>query len=146
MTNQERLVTIIRDRAFDELEQARGELHPMALWIDEDGRIGVVSVYAGRDFPEPDAHLIDVRAALTTQTRRQPTIVGVATAHRERTRLPGTDDPFETVCVHYESRTEGAVRVYFPYRINKKLSGPSEITAHAPVSIDGTPAIFSKTR
>lgn len=143
ITNQERLVTIIRDRAFDELENAQGELRPMALWIDEDGRIGVVSVYAGRDFVEPDTHLVEVRSALKLQARRQASIVGVATAHRERSRLPGVEDPFETVCVQYESRTEGAVRVYFPYRIKKKLSGPSEITTQPPVAIDGTHAIFS---
>jgi len=143
LTPQTRAIAAIRDRAFATLERERGDLQPLAVWIDADGRIGVVSVYAGRDFPEYDSHLVELRSALKLQTRRDPKIVGVATAHRERVRMPGIEDPFESVCVQYEARGEGPVRVYYPYRIKKKLSGLSELTLLEPVSVPGTNSIFS---
>jgi hypothetical protein len=143
LTPQTRTIAAIRDRAFATLERERGDLQPLAVWIDADGRIGVVSVYAGRDYPEYDLHLVELRSALKLQTRRDPKIVGVATAHRERVRMPGMEDPFESVCVQFEARGEEPVRVYYPYRIKKKLSGPSEITLLEPVSVPGTNAVFS---
>jgi hypothetical protein len=139
---QQRLIAVIRDRAFDTLERERGELQPLALWIDGDGRIGLVSVYAGRDFPEHDLHLVELRSALKLQARREPRIVGVATAHRERVRMPGVEDPFESVCVQFESRGDEPLRIYFPYRIKKKLSGPSELTALEAIRVAGTNAVF----
>jgi hypothetical protein len=142
-TPQTRAIAAIRDRAFATLERERGELQPLAVWIDTDGRIGVVSVYAGRDYPAHDLHLVELRSALTLRTRRDPKIVGVATAHRERVRMPGIEDPFESVCVQYEARDEEPLRVYFPYRIKKKLSGPSELTLLDPVSVPGTNSVFS---
>jgi hypothetical protein len=139
---QTRLIAVIRDRAFEALERDRGELQPFALWIDADGRIGGVSVYAGHDYPEPDHHLVEVRSALRMHARREARVTGVATAHRERLRMPGSDDSFESVCVQFESRNEPAVRVYFPYRIRKKLSGPSEITMLEAIRVAGTNAVL----
>jgi hypothetical protein len=141
-TPQTRAIAAIRDRAFATLERERGELQPLAVWIDADGRIGVVSVYAGRDYPEHDHHLTELRSALKLQARRDQKIVGVATAHRERVRMPGLEDPFESVCVQYEARGEEPLRVYYPYRIKKKLSGLSEVTLLEPVSVPGTNAVF----
>jgi len=143
-TPQERLIAAVRDRAFATLERERGDLQPLAVWIDSGGRMGIVSVYAGRDFPEHDLHLVELRSALQLQTRRDPKIVGVATAHRERVRMPGLDDPFESVCVQYEARGEEPVRVYYPYRIKKKLTPPSELTLFDAVSVIGTRSVFTK--
>jgi hypothetical protein len=141
-SSEARLIAAVRDRAFEALERDRGELQPLAAWIDGDGRIGLVSVYAGRDYPEPDLHLVEVRSALKVHVRREARIVGAASAHRERIRVPGIDDPFESVCVQYEARGGRPLRVYYPYRIKKKLSGRSELTRLEPVSVPGSDPVF----
>jgi hypothetical protein len=139
----ERLITLIRDRAFAELERERGELRPMALTIDDAGRIGLVDVYDGHDYPTPDRQLVDLRATLRRHAERQP-LAGAATAHSERIRMPGEGERFEAVCVQYEAPSSKPLRVYFPYTIRKRLSGPSEITQHEPITMDGTHAIFRR--
>ncbi len=141
-TPQERLIAAVRDRAFDALERDRGELQPIGAWMDGSGRIGIVSVYAGRDYPEPDLHLVEVRSALKLHARREAKIIGAATAHRDRIRVPGLDDPFECVCVQYEARGEEPLRVYYPYRIKKKLSGRSELARMESVSVPGSDPVF----
>ncbi len=141
-TPQERLIAAVRDRAFDALERDRGELQPIGAWIDDTGRIGLVSVYAGHDYPEPDLHLVEVRSALKLHARREGRIAGAVTAHRDRLRVPGLDDPFEFVCVQYEARGGEPLRVYYPYRIKKRLSGRSEVTRMESISVPGSDPVF----
>jgi hypothetical protein len=139
----ERLITVIRDRAFAELERERGELAPMALTMDTAGRIGMIAVYTGDTFPDPDNHLSDLRATVKQQVAMHA-LESAATAHYERAVLPHTAGALDTVCVQYEARSAKPLRIYFPYRINKKLSGPSQITRLTPVTIPGTHVVFAE--
>jgi hypothetical protein len=138
----ERLITVIRDRAFDELERERGELAPMALTMDDAGRIGMIAVYTGDTFPDPDNHLADLMATVKTQVARH-TLAGAALAYHQRAVFAASEAALDAVCVQYESRTAQPLRVYFPYRIKKKLSGRSEITRLAPVTLAGTHVVFA---
>jgi hypothetical protein len=138
----QRLITVIRDRAFAELERERGELAPMALTMDAAGRIGSVAVYTGDTFPDPDNHLADLLATVKRQVARHG-LESAVTAHYERVVLPPETTAFDTVCVQYETRRAKPLRIYFPYRIKKKLSGRSEITPLEPVTTPGTHAVFA---
>jgi hypothetical protein len=137
----QRLIKVIRDRAFAELERERGELAPMALTMDDAGRIGMIAVYTGDSFPDPDNHLADLMATVKAQVALHA-LESAATAHYERIVLPADTTALDTVCVQYETRSAKPLRVYFPYRIKKKLSGPSEITHLPPVTMRGTHAVF----
>jgi hypothetical protein len=138
----QRLISVIRDRAFAELERERGELAPMALTMDAAGRIGMIAVYTGDTYPDPDNHLADLQATLKKQVALHR-LDAAATAHHAAAVLePGTA-PVETVCVQYETRHAAPLRIYFPYRIVKKLSGPSTITRLAAVTTAGTHAVFA---
>jgi hypothetical protein len=140
-TRAERLITVIRARAFDELERERGELAPMALTMDDAGRIGVIAVYTGDTFPDPDNHLADLMSTVKAQVAMHG-LESAALAHRESARFPNDPDSFDSVCVHFETRNAKPLRIYFPYRIKKKLRGRSEITLLAPVTTAGTHVVF----
>jgi hypothetical protein len=137
----ERLITVIRDRAFAELTRERGELAPMALTMDAEGRIGRIAVYTGDTYPDPDNALADLRATVKRQVTLHA-LEGAATAHYERIALEPGADAVDTVCVQYEARRAAPLRIYFPYRIAKKLSGSSPLTPLAPVTTAGTHAVF----
>jgi hypothetical protein len=137
----QRLITVIRDRAFAELAQRQGELAPMALTMDDSGRIAIIAVYTGDAFPDPANHLADLLATLKQQAGKQ-TLESVATAHRERVILPYEAHPLDSVCVQYEVRNGKPLRVCFPYRIKVKLRGDSEITRLAPVPRAGLNTVF----
>jgi len=142
-TRAQRLITVIRDRAFDELERERGELRPMALTMDESGRIGLIAVYTGDAFPDPDNHLADLMATVKAQVALHA-LESAATAHYERVVFPHEAAPLDAVCVQYETRNAKPLRIYFPYRIKKKLSGRSEITRLPPITTAGTHVVFDK--
>jgi hypothetical protein len=139
----QRLITVISDRAFAELARERGELAPMALTMDDAGRIGMIAVYTGDTYPHPDNHLADLTATVKAQITLRA-LESAATAHHERVTLPDGTAPLDAVCVQYETRRAKPLRVYFPYRIKKKLSGPSEITRLTPVTTDGPHALFNR--
>ncbi len=139
----ERLISVISERAFAELARERGELAPMALTMDAAGRIGMIAVYTGDTYPDPDNHLADLTSTVKAQVALHA-LESAATAHHERVRLPDEPAAIDTVCVRYETRRAKPLRVYFPYHIKKKLSGPSEITRLAPVTTDGTHAFFTR--
>lgn len=139
----QRLISVIRDRAFAELARERGELAPMALTMDDAGRIGMIAVYTGDTYPDPDNHLADLTATVKAQVTLHA-LESAATAHHERLVLPDHTAALDTVCVQYETRRAKPLRVYFPYHIKKKLSGPSEITRLAPITTDGTHALFPR--
>lgn len=134
---------MIRDRAFDELERQAGELAPMALTMDEEGRIGLIAVYTGDTFPDPDNHLVDLTAAVRAQVKMHG-LASAATANYERVVLARDAPAVDTVCVRYETRHAEPLRIYFPYQIKKKLSGRSEITPLPPVTTPGTHRVFAK--
>ncbi len=137
----QRLITVIRDRAFAELARERGELAPMALTMDAQGRIGTIAVYTGDTYPDPDNHLADLRATVRRQVTMHA-LEGAAIAHYERIALAPGAAAIDTVCVQYEARRAAPLRIYFPYRIAKKLSGPSLLTPLDPVTTAGTHAVF----
>lgn len=137
----ERLITVIRDRAFAELTRERGELAPLALTMDEHGRIGTIAVYTGDTYPDPDNHLADLRATVKRQVTMHA-LASAATAHYERIAFTPGAAAVDTVCVQYEARRGAPLRIYFPYRIAKKLSGPSLLTPLDPVTTIGTHAVF----
>jgi hypothetical protein len=141
-TRAQRLITVIRDRAFAELERERGELAPMALTMDDAGRIGMIAVYTGDTYPDPDNHLADLTATVKAQVALHA-LESAATAHHTRVTFAPGEAAFDTVCVQYESRTGKPLRVYFPYTIEKKLSGPSKVTPQAPVTTAGRHAVFA---
>jgi hypothetical protein len=113
----------------------------MALTMDRDGRIGLVAVYTGDTYPDPDRQLADLIATLRAQVAMHG-LESAATAHRTRAMLPDGADPIDTVCVQFETRAAKPLRIYFPYRIKKKLRGPSELTLLEPVTTAGTHAVF----
>jgi hypothetical protein len=142
-TRAQRLITVIRDRAFEELTRARGELMPMALTMDAAGRIGVIAVYTGDTYPHPDNVLADLMATVKAQVALH-SLESAALAYHQRTIFAGEATRLDAVCVQYETRNAGPLRVYFPYRIKKKLSGPSEITPLPPVTTAGTHVVFDQ--
>jgi hypothetical protein len=137
----QRLITVIRDRAFAELAQRQGELAPMALTMDAAGRIGVIAVYTGDQFPDPGNHLADLRATVTLQVRMHG-LDSAAIAHYERVALPFEVHPLDSVRVDFETRGGKPLSISFPYRIKVKLSGDSEITQLAAVTRAGSRALF----
>jgi hypothetical protein len=137
----QRLISVIRDRAFAELVRRQGELEPMALTMDDAGRIGMIAVYTGDTFPDPENHLADLRATVRRQVTMHA-LESAATAHYERVMLPHEVHPLDSICVQYEARNAKPLRISFPYRIKVKLSGDSEITRLAPVTRAGTRAVF----
>lgn len=141
-TRAQRLITVIRDRAFAELERERGELAPMALTMDDSGRIGMIAVYTGDTFPDPDNHLADLMTTVKQQVRMHA-LESAATAHYERVVLSPETAAQDTVCVQYETRSAKPLRIFFPYQIKKKLSGRSEITFLPPVTTAGTHVVFA---
>jgi hypothetical protein len=137
----ERLITVIRDRAFAELARRQGELAPMALTMDDAGRLGIVGVYTGDAFPSTDNQL----AHLQETVRRQAGMHGLesaATAHQERVLLPYEAHELDAVCVQFETRKADPLCIFFAYRIKIKLIGDSEITRLAPVTRAGTRRVF----
>ncbi len=140
-TRAQRLITVIRDRAFGELQRERGELAPMALTMDATGRIGMIAVYTGDSYGDPDNALADLTATVKQQAIMHA-LDSTATAHYTRIAFEPGAAQVDTVCVQYENRRTKPLRIYFPYRIKKKLSGPSEITRLAPVTTAGTRAVF----
>jgi len=50
----------------------------------------------------------------------------------------------DAVCVRYESRHAPPLRIYFPYRLTKKLTGLSTITRLPPLTTTGTRAFFDR--
>jgi hypothetical protein len=133
----QRLITVIRDRAFAELERERGELATM----DDSGRIGMIAVYTGDSYGQPDNQLADLQATVKAQVAMHA-LESAATAHYERLVLAPETGAVDAICVQYETRRAAPLRVYFPYTIKKKLSGPSEITTLAPVTTVGTRVVF----
>jgi hypothetical protein len=138
----QRLITAIRDRAFAELERQQGDLAPMALTMDAAGRIGMVAVYTGDTFPSPDNHLADLTATVKRQVATHA-LESAATAHYERVVLAGGTAAVDAVCVQYETRRAGPLRIYFPYQIKKKLSGRSEISHLPAVTKAGKHVVFA---
>ncbi len=138
----QRLITIIRDRAFAELARRQGELAPLALTMDDRGRVGVIAVYTGDAFPNPDNALADLRVTVKRQVAMHA-LESAATAHHERVVVPHEAHPLDSVCVQYEARNAKPLRISFPYRINVKLSGDSQITRLAPVTRAGVHALFA---
>ncbi len=138
----QRLISVIRDRAFAELARERGELAPMALTMDAGGRIGMIAVYTGDTFPDPDNHLADLMATVKQQVALHA-LESAATAHYEPVVVPPGEVTLDAVCVQYETRSAKPLRVYFPYRIKKKLSGRSEITQLPAVTTRGTHTVFA---
>ena len=138
----QRLISVIRDRAFAELERERGELAPMALTMDDEGRIGMIAVYTGDTYPHPDNHLADLAVTVKAQVALHG-LESAATAHHTRITFAPGEAAIDTVCVQYESRAGKPLRVYFPYTIAKKLSGPSKITPQTPVTTAGTHTVFA---
>jgi hypothetical protein len=139
----QRLISVIRDRAFEELARERGELAPMALTMDRTGRIGMIAVYTGDTYPDPDNHLADLIATVKAQAALHE-LESTATAHYEQVVLAPHAPPLDAVCVQFETRRAAPLRVYFPYTIKKKLSGPSELTPLEPVTTAGTHAVFAR--
>jgi hypothetical protein len=137
----QRLITVIRDRAFAELARRQGELAPMALTMDDVGRIGMIAVYTGDTFPDPENHLADLRATVKRRVTMHA-LESAATAHYERVTLPYEVHPLDSICVQYEARNGKPLRIFFPYRIKVKLSGDSEITRLAAVTQPGVRAVF----
>jgi hypothetical protein len=142
-TRAQRLITVIRDRAFDELERERGELAPMALTMDDHGRIGMIAVYTGDTFPDPDNHFADLMATVKAQVARHA-LESAALAHHERFIFSSAEPALDSVCVHFETRRAKPLRVYFPYYITKRLSGRSQITPLAPITTAGTHVVFPR--
>jgi hypothetical protein len=138
----QRLISVIRDRAFAELTRERGELAPMALTMDDTGRIGMIAVYTGDTFPDPDNHLADLMATVKAQVALHA-LESAAMAHYEPVVVPPGAAAVDAVCVQYETRRAKPLRVYFPYRIKKKLTGPSEITRLPALTTRGTHAVFA---
>jgi hypothetical protein len=93
----QRLIKVIRDRAFAELERERGELAPMALTMDDAGRIGMIAVYTGDSFPDPDNHLADLMATVKAQVALHA-LESAATAHYERIVLPADTTALDSRC------------------------------------------------
>jgi hypothetical protein len=137
----QRLITVIRDRAFAELARSQGELAPMALTMDDAGRIGIIAVYTGDQFPDPDNHLADLRATVKLQVAMHA-LASAAIAHYERVTLPHEVHPLDSIRVHFEARNGRPLSITFPYRIRVKLSGDSEITQLAAVTRAGSRAMF----
>ena len=115
----------------------------MALTMDDRGRVGVIAVYTGDAFPDPENHLADLRVTLKRQVAMHA-LESAATAHYERVVLPHEVHPLDSVCVQYEARNAKPLRISFPYRINVKLSADSEITPLAPVTRAGMHAVFAE--
>jgi hypothetical protein len=137
----QRLITVIRDRAFAELARRQGELAPLALTMDDAGRIGIIAVYTGDTFPDPHNHLADLRATVKLQVALHA-LESAAIAYYERVALPYEVHPLDSVCVLYETRNGKPLNISFPYRIKVKLSGDSEITRLAAVTRAGSRAVF----
>jgi hypothetical protein len=138
----QRLITVIRDRAFAELARCQGELAPMALTMDDAGRIGVIAVYTGDTFPDPGNHLADLRATVKRQVTMH-TLESAAIAYYESVALPHEVHPLDSIRVEYETRNGKPLSISFPYRIKVKLSGDSEITQLAAVTRAGSRTVFS---
>ena len=92
----QRLISVIRDRAFAELERERGELAPMALTMDAAGRIGMIAVYTGDTYPDPDNQLADLQATLKKQVALHR-LDAAATAHHA---MPQTLDANRSHLAH----------------------------------------------
>jgi len=137
----QRLITVIRDRAFAELARRGGELAPLALTMDAGGRIGSVAVYTGDQFPHPENQLADLRATLKGQVALH-TLESTAIAFYERITLASDVQPLDSVAVEYETRNGKPLSVAFPYRIKVKLQGNSEITPLAAVTRPGRRTLF----
>jgi hypothetical protein len=137
----QRLITVIRDRAFAELARRGGELAPLALTMDADGRIGSLAVYTGDHFPHPENQLADLRATLKLQVALH-TLESAVIAHYERISLASEVHPLDSVEVEYETRSGKPLSVSFPYRIKVKLQGDSEVTPLAAVTRPGRRALF----
>ncbi|GAC1414622.1 MAG: hypothetical protein NVSMB64_24860 [Candidatus Velthaea sp.] len=140
----ERLIGVIRDRAFRLLEAQRGEADPIAMTIDAAGRIGVVAVYDGSEFPKSDEALVGLQTELRIMAG-QNKFSAAATAHAIRIAMPGEDERMTALCVQYEARDERPLRIYFPYTIRRKLQGKSEIDHGEPIVQRGTPVVFTTT-
>jgi hypothetical protein len=141
----QRLITTISERAFAELARERGELMPMALTMDANGRIGMVAVYTGDTYPDPDLALADLMTSLKTHVERNA-LESAALAHYECITGDAGAPARDAVCVRYETRHAAPLRIYFPFQIQRKLSGPSPITRLPPVTCAGTHAIFARDR
>jgi hypothetical protein len=137
----QRLITVIRDRAFAELRRGRGELAPLALTMDDAGRIGMIAVYTGDSYGHPDNQLADLQATVKRQVSMHA-LDSAATAHYELVTLAPDGAPVDAICVQYETRRAAPLRIYFPYTIKKKLSAPPEITTLVPVTTAGTRVMF----
>lgn len=111
----------------------------MALTMDDAGRIGVIAVYTGDEFPEPANQLADLRATVKRQTGMH-SLESAAVAYYERMTPAHEVHPLDSVCVQYEARVAKPLRISFPYRIKVKLSGDSVITQLAPVTRSDMPA------
>jgi hypothetical protein len=139
----ERLIGTICERAFAELARERGELAPMALTMDGDDRIGLVSVYTGDAYPDPDMALADLMATLKRCVERDR-LESAALAHYERTVATAGSAALDAVCVRFETRRAAPLRIYFPYRITRKLRGLSPIERLPSMTLPGTRAIFGR--
>ncbi len=113
----------------------------MALTMDDAGRIGIIAVYTGDQFPDPDNHLADLRATVKLQVAMHA-LASAAIAHYERVTLPHEVHPLDSIRVHFEARNGRPLSITFPYRIRVKLSGDSEITQLAAVTRAGSRAMF----
>jgi len=137
----ERLIGVISNRAFKALEEQRGEAEPIAMTMDSAGRIGIVAVYIGREFPKPDEALIGLQTELRIMAARDK-FIAAATASTIRVALPDEPERITALCVQYEAIDELPLRIYFPYTLKAKLQGKSEIARHDPIVQRGTPIIY----
>jgi hypothetical protein len=137
----ERLIGIIRGKAFRLLAEQRGEYDPIALTIDAQERLGIVALYDGNEFPRRDEALIGLQGELRILAG-QNKFEAAATAHDIRIKMPEGAEDINAVCVQYEARGESPLKIYFPYSIKRKLMGNSEVDPGEAITQRGSNIIF----
>jgi hypothetical protein len=138
----ERLIGVIRDKAFRLLAEQRGEYDPIALTIDAQDRMGIVALYDGNEFPRRDEALVGLQGELRIMAT-QGKFEAAATAHDIRIKMPEGAEDINAVCVQYEARAESPLKIYFPYTIRRRLIGKSEVEQGEPVTQRGSSIIFT---